>query len=98
WHAVCARLRCGRNFFHAALIEDHCHIRSLGIGDDLDVKGCRAGWLSLVIPRAGEEGSPSTYTFLAPPPRPRAEIAYSLSPTTTVAAISPTRMPANEIV
>src|SRR6516225_6072643 len=52
-----------------------------------------------MVPCVENEASPSTNSALrTPPARARADIAYSLSPKTAVAVISPTGMRANEIV
>src|SRR5437899_7144014 len=50
------------------------------------------------IVRAEKLMSSDPNSFITPPAWPRAEMAYSLSPRTTVAVISPTRMRAKEIV
>src|SRR5215813_12392325 len=50
-----------------------------------------------MVPCVENEASPSTNSALrTPPARARADIAYSLSPKTAVAVISPTGMRANE--
>ena len=65
----------------------------------LEVKVVGTGCPLLMVPCVENEASPSTNSALrTPPARARADIAYSFSPKTTVAVISPTGMRANEIV